>query len=108
MSSLPPVANGVPAGFSTPTPDGTRPDCASAQGLPKPGGPSGIDNQDVVDHVPALGARRPPPRTRERRWLPDASTPWGAVLYAAIGGLIVWLLVDVLPHIHIHVSVNWH
>jgi hypothetical protein len=39
------------------------------------------------------------------RWWPDASTPRGAVLYAAIGGLIVWLLVNVLPHIHI--SITW-
>lgn len=30
----------------------------------------------------------------------------GAILYAIIGGLIVWLLVDVLPHIHI--AISWH
>jgi hypothetical protein len=41
----------------------------------------------------------------QSRWWPDASTPRGAVLYAAIGGLIVWLLVNVVPHIHI--SITW-
>jgi hypothetical protein len=40
------------------------------------------------------------------RWWPDASTPWGAVLYAVLGGLIVWLLVNVLPHVHI--AISWH
>lgn len=44
-------------------------------------------------------------KRENRRW-PDASTPWGAVLYAVVGGLIVWLLVNVLPHVHI--AVSWH
>jgi hypothetical protein len=45
------------------------------------------------------------PGKPKSRWWPDASTPRGAVLYAAIGGLLVWLLVNVLPHIHI--SITW-
>ena len=52
---------------------------------------------------PEPPARRKSPK---RRWWPETSTPWGAVLYAVLGGLIVWLLVDVLPHIH--VSISWH
>jgi hypothetical protein len=46
------------------------------------------------------------PRKPKGRWWPEANTPWGAVLYAALGGLIVWLLVDVLPHVHVYIS--WH
>ena len=46
-----------------------------------------------------------PPQDRRRRWLPDPSTPWGAVMYAILGGLIVWLLVNVLPHVYI--SISW-
>jgi hypothetical protein len=48
-----------------------------------------------------------PPRSGRRagRW-PEPSTRLGAILYAIIGGLIVWFLVDILPHIHIVVS--WH
>jgi hypothetical protein len=39
------------------------------------------------------------------RW-PEASTRSGAILYA-FGGLIVWwLLVDLLPHVHI--AISWH
>lgn len=45
-------------------------------------------------------------RGRKGRWWPETGTPWGAVLYAVLGGLIVWLLVDVLPHVHI--SISWH
>jgi hypothetical protein len=30
-----------------------------------------------------------------------------SVLYAVIGGLLVWLLVDVLPHVHVYVSIYW-
>lgn len=40
-----------------------------------------------------------------RRW-PEPATPQGAVLYAVIAGLIVWLLIDVLSHVHIYIS--WH
>jgi hypothetical protein len=47
--------------------------------------------------------QRPAPRARR---CPDASTRSGAVLYAVIGGLIVWLLVSVLPHVHI--AISWH
>jgi hypothetical protein len=50
-------------------------------------------------------ARRKSPK---RRWWPETSTPLGAVLYAVLGGLIVWLLVDVIPHIHIQISISWH
>jgi hypothetical protein len=39
------------------------------------------------------------------RW-PDPGKPLGAVLYAVVAGLIVWLLVDILPHVH--VSITWH
>jgi hypothetical protein len=55
--------------------------------------------------VPESLARRTNPKGR---WWPETSTPWGAVLYAVLGGLIVWLLVDVLPHVHIHISISWH
>ncbi len=50
--------------------------------------------------TPLNGVRRAP-----KRW-PDPGRPTGAVLYAVAGGLIVWLLVDVLPHLH--VSITWH
>jgi hypothetical protein len=64
--------------------------------------------------APAAEPRTPGPQPSarlekpKRRWWPDTGTPWGAVLYAVIGGLIVWLLVDVLPHVHIHISFSWH
>lgn len=45
------------------------------------------------------------PGRRDLRW-PEASAPVGAIFYAIIGGLIVWFLVDVLPHIHI--AISWH
>jgi hypothetical protein len=47
------------------------------------------------------------PRQREpaRRW-PDPSTPSGAVLYAVIAGLIVWITISILSHVHIIIS--WH
>jgi hypothetical protein len=50
----------------------------------------------------------PRPLQADRRVLhwPDASTPSGAVLYGVIGGLIVWLLVNVLSHVH--VAITWH
>jgi hypothetical protein len=47
----------------------------------------------------------PPPGRRGPHW-PEASTPLGAILYGIIGGLIVWLLVDVLTHVHI--AITWH
>jgi hypothetical protein len=47
----------------------------------------------------------PQPGRRALRW-PEASAPMGAILYAIIGGLIVWLLVNILPHVHI--AISWH
>ena len=44
-------------------------------------------------------------RLDPKRW-PDPGKPPSAELYAVVGGLIVWLLVDVLPHVHI--SIGWH
>lgn len=53
---------------------------------------------------PRTPASQPPrPGRRALRW-PETSAPRGAILYAIIGGLIVWFLVDVLPHIHIAIS----
>jgi hypothetical protein len=40
-----------------------------------------------------------------RRW-PDPGTPSGAVLYAVIAGLIVWIIISLLSHVHIIIS--WH
>jgi len=37
---------------------------------------------------------------------PDPGKPIGAVPYAVVGGLIVWLLMNILPHVH--VSITWH
>lgn len=51
---------------------------------------------ELPDHTPpssAAGQRR-----RRRLNRPDPATPLGAVVYAVLGGLVVWLLVDVLPH----------
>src|ERR1700730_2394947 len=33
--------------------------------------------------------------------------PPSAELYAVVGGLIVWLLVDVLPHVHVSIGLHW-
>lgn len=55
---------------------------------------------------PRTPVSQPPhPGRRAQRW-PEASTPLGAILYGIIGGLIVWLLVDILPHVHI--AISWH
>lgn len=59
---------------------------------------------------PTLDPRTPAPQPsrpgrRAVRW-PEPSTRLGAVLYAIIGGLIVWFLVDILPHVHI--AISWH
>jgi hypothetical protein len=51
------------------------------------------------------GPERPRPDKRILRW-PEPSTPWGAVLYAVIAGLIVWIIVTVLSHVH--VAISWH
>ena len=42
---------------------------------------------------------------RALRW-PEPSTPRGAVLHAVIAGLIVWIVVTVLSHLH--VAISWH
>jgi hypothetical protein len=60
--------------------------------------------------TPLPGPRTPvpqpsQPRRRTLRW-PETSAPAGAILYAIMGGLIVWLLVDILPHVHI--AISWH
>jgi len=60
--------------------------------------------------TPGPGPRTPasqPPRSGRRalRW-PEAGAPLGAIFYAIIGGLIVWFLVDVLPHID--TAISWH
>lgn len=49
--------------------------------------------------------QRPRPDRRPLRW-PDASSPSGAVLYAIIAGMIVWLVVNVMSHVH--VAITWH
>jgi hypothetical protein len=42
---------------------------------------------------------------RPRVWTwPDPGTRFGAIFYAVVGGLAVWLLVDVLPQ---HLYVRW-
>ncbi len=60
--------------------------------------------------APVSGPRTPAPRSprpdRHLLYWPDASTPSGAVLYAIIGGLIVWLVVNILSHVH--VAITWH
>jgi hypothetical protein len=55
---------------------------------------------------PGTPAPQPPqPDKRPLRW-PQPSTPRGAVLYAVIAGLIVWIVVTVLTHLH--VAISWH
>lgn len=58
--------------------------------------------------VPGPGTPAPRPPRQDRRALrwPDANTPSGAVLYAVIAGTIVWLVVNVLSHVH--VVITWH
>jgi len=58
--------------------------------------------------VPRPRMSDPRPTRPDRRPLrcPEPGTRLGAILYGTIGGLIVWLLVDVLPHIHI--AFSWH
>lgn len=48
----------------------------------------------------------PSPHPAGRRHWPDASTPLGAVMYTVLGGLILWILEKILPHIHI--AISWH
>jgi hypothetical protein len=47
----------------------------------------------------------PPSDGRRLRW-PDASTRWGAILYAIIGGFVASVLITVLSHVHVVIS--WH
>jgi hypothetical protein len=53
----------------------------------------------------APAPQAPSPGKPARRW-PDPGTPWGAVLYAVIAGLIVWIIIGILSHIHI--LITWH
>jgi hypothetical protein len=46
----------------------------------------------------------PHPDRRVLHW-PDPSTPSGTVLYAVVAGLILWLLVSILSHVHI--AITW-
>jgi len=60
----------------------------------------------VTPSLTESGSRTPDrPRKPKARW-PEATTPPGAVLYAVIAGLIVWLLISVLSHVHVYIS--WH
>jgi hypothetical protein len=58
--------------------------------------------------TPLPGSPKPVPQSsrpvrRVLRW-PEPNTPRGTVLYGVIAGLIVWLVVNVLSHLHIVVS----
>ena len=55
---------------------------------------------------PRTSAPRPPQPDKHTLHWPDTTTPAGAVLYAVIAGLIVWLLINVLSHVHI--VITWH
>ena len=58
---------------------------------------------------PPDGPPGPPNGPRKRRWWwPSPATGWGAFYYAVLGGLVVWTLITVIPHIHLHISVTWH
>jgi hypothetical protein len=62
----------------------------------------------MIEPAPGPPTPRPQPSHPGKhalRW-PEASTRLGATLYAIIGGLIVWFLVDILPHVHI--AISWH
>jgi hypothetical protein len=48
-------------------------------------------NTNETNRVPGRG---------NRRWL-DPGRPGGAFLYAFLGALALWLLGELLPHIHI-------
>lgn len=90
------------------TSDGPRPHVSPGETVRS--APDGLPRNDgriMAGPVRAPGRSRSAPG-KPRGWWPDASTPRGAVLYAVLGGLIVWLLVDVLPHIHIHITIAWH
>jgi hypothetical protein len=62
----------------------------------------------MTSDTPSPGAptpQAPSPTKPARRW-PDPGTPRGAVLYAVIAGLIVWIIIGILSHIHI--LITWH
>ena len=50
---------------------------------------------------PAQQSDATPPRRHQ--W-PSADSKSGAILYAVIAGLIVYVIVDILPHVHVAVS----
>ena len=56
---------------------------------------------------PPTGTPGPDSPDRSRmsrgRW-PAPATPQGAILYPVVAGLIVWLLISVLSHVHVY----WH
>ena len=58
--------------------------------------------------LPGAGTPAPQPPRQDRPTLhwPEPSTRRGAVLYAIIGGLIAWMLIYVVTHIH--VAIAWH
>ena len=64
---------------------------------PRPGTPA--------PHAPQQGPHAPQQGKPVRPW-PDPGTPSGAVLHAVIAGLIVWIIVSILSHVHIIIS--WH
>ena len=55
--------------------------------------------------LPGAGTPDPQPPRPAPHW-PEPSTRRGAVLYAIIGGLIAWILIYVVTHIH--VAITWH
>jgi hypothetical protein len=57
--------------------------------------------REVESHATDRPDRRSEPKAGH--W-PEPGTPLGAVLYAVIAGLILWLLISVLSHIQI----SWH
>ena len=61
-------------------------------------------------NAPVPGSRtptsKPPGSGRHPLHWPETGSPAGAILYAFIGALILWFLVDILPHVHI--AVSWH
>ena len=66
------------------------------------------ESRIMTSGTPSPGApapQAPSPGKPVRRW-PDPGTPWGAVLYAVIAGLIVWIIIGILSHIHI--LITWH
>src|SRR5215469_12170972 len=95
----------------------TRPQCTSAQQCPAQRVSHQLTTDDPRDlqegwtmtpDTPRRGTPAPhAPRQGKpaRRW-PDPGTPSGAVLYAVIAGLIVWIIISILSHVHVLIS--WH